>query len=193
MYDPVKHYWAKIGERILGPACVSLLGIVLMWLFTEVLDPFSRHNMPSVSGTAMLAGFGILATLVVAVQVLARTIKPQDKHNNPDAVDVLDGLCRLILLSDTGLTSLVLVQWVTKDTLSHGFLEVLAAIIFGFLIAMIAGDALNMHGWMMKTGGTRLRPRDRLCWLSPANLRHGNSVALSGCFSGQAYHLSVQQ
>jgi len=151
--DDVRNYRRKVTRRVREPLVFSVVGILGMWVLS-VSSMSPKYPFPSISGSAMLAGFGILATLVVAVQVLARSLRTRDKRRGPGPVEFLGWLCWIILLADTGLATLVVFRSFflisDPDNRQVQMLVGLTALVLGTLIALIASDAAE-HAKLLET------------------------------------------
>ncbi|MFF1829495.1 hypothetical protein [Paenarthrobacter sp. NPDC058040] len=96
-------------------------------------------------GSSILASYGVLGTLVVAVQLHARALRRSGKRRHPGPTEFLDWMCWIILLAVCALTTVSITQHVALGTPPNpariDILGVAGSFVFGALIALFASDA----------------------------------------------------
>ncbi|WP_284753223.1 hypothetical protein [Arthrobacter sp. efr-133-R2A-120] len=143
--DDVQEYRRRVLKRIIPAWVCSVLNLLAMWVVSSSQTFSERFSFRSIPGESLLAGFGLLATLVVAVQVHARSLRRSDKRNKPGPAEFLGWVCWVILLAVTGLTTLGVAQSFDFSRFpsfpTFNVLHGLGSLVFGVLIALFASDA----------------------------------------------------
>ena len=147
-------YQGRLLKRTLAHLLVSIVVGLFVWIASLNLDlsdtPISRRT----PGASVLSGFGLLATLVVAVQIQARSLKITDKRKHIGPVEFLDMACRVISLAATGLMILSFGQsfdfssWPNPPRFDA--LRGLGSLALGGLLSLFASDAAE-HSQLVDT------------------------------------------
>ncbi|TQS91700.1 hypothetical protein EU811_14395 [Arthrobacter sp. TS-15] len=101
--EEAEAYRGRLLKRTLAHLLVSIVVWLFVWMASLNVDMSYNPILRRIPGASVLSGFGLLATLVVAVQLQARSLKITDKRKHPGPVEFLDMACRVISLAATGL------------------------------------------------------------------------------------------
>ncbi|MBT2533978.1 hypothetical protein J7E83_17980 [Arthrobacter sp. ISL-48] len=143
--DELSRYQWKLLKRVFPAWILSSVVLFYFWQVADYPEDATEVSLRSVSGSIILSGFGVLATLVVAIQVLARSTRRNHKRSRPGPVEFLGWACWLVLLADTGLTTLAMLQsfdlsrWPNRVAVDAT--RAMGSLVFGVLIALFASDA----------------------------------------------------
>lgn len=135
---------ADLRVQLVGGGVIAA-GSVSYGLGASLLT--QAYLFPTVSGSSLLAGYGILATLSVAIQVMARGINPDGKLANPTGAWMTRALASLVLFGSMALAVLgILGSFAGPLDLTHQFpavdiVRLAGCTLFSALIALPAAEA----------------------------------------------------
>jgi len=145
--DTVEEYRERVLKRALPPLIASAFLLLAGWVVSSDSNPLQATNLRYVPGPSVLSGFALLATLVVAVQVQARSLKIAHKRSNPGQVDFLGWMCWVIMLAGSSMMIVALVQSFDVSgspiQIHVDGLRAAGSGIFGSLIILFASDAVE--------------------------------------------------
>ncbi|PRB41830.1 hypothetical protein CQ020_17315 [Arthrobacter sp. MYb23] len=152
--EEAEAYRGRLLKRTLAHLLVSIVVGLFVWIASLNLDLSDTPILRRIPGASVLSGFGLLATLVVAVQIQARSLKITDKRKHPGPVEFLDMACRVISLAATGLMILSFGQsfdfssWPNPPRFDA--LRGLGSLALGGLLSLFASDAAE-HSQLVDT------------------------------------------